>query len=944
MKQERTVKNLLSRKHSLSERFLTILLLVLSVVLCLWAATLMTTSVWAAENEEITNNNEYSWYDDRIEVLYRLELSKPDELYDSKVEEFYMKNDSLYVTPNKVVISGAGNDGGYSFLWWSKNKLESDNITMMAWHENTIKVKNDSSSVLWWFGNSVKWNSDWAPAVLAWWKWNVIDGNNGDVILWGSGNVIQNLSNSVIILWWEGNEIKNWNNVIVWWRKVKVNNVSNIFAFSNGNSDFKPEDSNAFYLNLTNWVWINTGSEKTWMAIWGAVWFWSVDWKICDANNIWVEWILTLGGYGCLVWCTKESVGKWELLDRWSLCEKKCTDNSEKCIKWTDLTLEEGQNYTAFCSSEIPEGAVQCITWEWESYQNVVFQTIRVYNLEDCASIGDNKCAYYCEDGENCEEDNGSQDEPTSCDGWYHLENGKCEPNTKLVDCNEGRKPDYSKYIVKQVLITWLSNSNGWSTPENCGWECDEGYTKGWNACILNKCVWNEPEHAYFLTWSDEWLTVDIQKQVIKYSQKDDDIRCAYLCESGYVAVLGDIGWGNVGYMCDQCESWTYDANNPDVCVRIKDCPEGYVRDSSLGSGCYLKWVCRYSNGLEYTWKSLWSIVWSYWDMEPISTQDFNFKCRDNDKYKWVVEPHTCTYACKTWYYCNGYTCSKPQCKSNKDFGAGSDGKYYYYSTWKAGHYDFHWWYTMIFVTGSNITTSWQFYEEYHNKSGCYYWCPPENRYYVANSVFLWRCGSLDTVAANQYKCGNLYLYWYGVSTGHAEVDKQRWVYTGDYNAVLNRKWSCIWSCEPGSQVMHGVRMTQKWEEEKYGYPSRLFLTWSSGKICYKNCLKDWKYMWNDGKCYSCQQWFKLDEEKLWVTILSGKEYKEYRGCVPDCPSWSVWRYIDGSYVCMLRKVWGSCPEGYVSDASSDWLCYMCLSSLETYVPWSWCVRNASSN
>jgi hypothetical protein len=31
---------------------------------------------------------------------------------------------------------------------------------------------------------------------------------------------------------------------------VKVNEKNNIFAFSNEDSDFEPEDSDAFYLNL----------------------------------------------------------------------------------------------------------------------------------------------------------------------------------------------------------------------------------------------------------------------------------------------------------------------------------------------------------------------------------------------------------------------------------------------------------------------------------------------------------------------------------------------------------------------------------------------------------------------------------------------------------------------------------------------------------------------
>ena len=45
----------------------------------------------------------------------------------------------------------------------------------------------------------------------------------------------------------------------------------------------------------------------------------------------------------------------------------------------------------------IPEWAIKCTSWEWESYTNVVFQTLKVDSLADCEKVGDNKCAYYCE-------------------------------------------------------------------------------------------------------------------------------------------------------------------------------------------------------------------------------------------------------------------------------------------------------------------------------------------------------------------------------------------------------------------------------------------------------------------------------------------------------------------------------------------------------------------
>ncbi len=939
MKQKRKVKSLLPSKYKVGEKFFMVLLLTLSVMLCIWAATLMTTSVWAAEEEtpSSNSNNIYSWYDDKVEVLYKMEFSNPENLYGENgepVDNFYMEDNILYVSPSMVRVKDADNTWAHSFLWWKWNDVKSDNVTMLAWYKNIVNFWNDNASVLWWSGNKVVWNSSQVPVVIAWWRGNqILDNNKWNAILWWDKNKIQHSVDSVI-LWWESNEITG-NNVIIWWKKVKILK-NNIFAFSNENSEFRPESEKTFYLNLTNWVWINADSEKSGMAVWGAVWFWSVGWETCDGDNIWVEWILNLNGYGCLVWCTKASrnnSNKWELLDRWENCENACKSNSNICMSPSEDSLDENQNYTGYCSQNIPDWSIRCTTWEWESYTNVVFQTLKVESQSDCENVGDNKCAYYCAEGD-CE----IPDVPEDCPSWFHVEDWECVSNMKKVPCNKNWKPDNSEYDEsnKNYIILWIDGSR--SEAPSCDWNCINGFVKSWNTCVLStgyKCIWTPPEHAYFITWSDEWLGSDTQNQVIKYSDRDDDTKkCAYLCESWFVAVIKDFGWWNRGYVCDQCESWTQDPKNPDVCVRVEDCPDGYVRDSSMGTGCYLKWVCRYKDGSEYTWRSLWTIVWNYWDMEPISAQDFNFKCIDNDKYRWEVEPHTCTFECQEGSYCNGNAkCEVPKCRSylygQKDE---IDGKNYYYRAGRPGHYDFVGGYSnMIFWTW--VTTSWEFFQKYWNKTGCYYWCPLENRYYIANSVFLWRCGSLWTVEANQKKCEKIYLYWYGVSVKKPQVDKQAWQYTGNYQAVKDGALSCTWSCEPGSQPMFATRMTENTAKdiEQYGYPKRLFLTWSSGKICYKECKKDGKFMNDDGRCESCQAGYKLDENQLWTSVINGVTYQEYRWCTPDCPDWTVWQ----NNACMQKKIWGICPEGYVSEW---WNCYKCLSDSQVYVQWKWCI------
>lgn len=529
MKQKRTVKSLLSNEYKLGEKVFTVLLLTLSVMLCLWAATLMTTSVWAAEEENPSNsNNIYSWYDDKVEVLYKMEFSNPENLYDENgepVDNFYMEDNILYVSPNMIRVKNSGNTWNHSFLWWEWNDVKSYNVTMLAWYKNIVENNGDNASLLWWSGNKVAWNSSQVP-VIAWWKGNqILDNNKWNVILWWDKNKIQHSADS-IILWWENNEITA-NYVVIWWKKVKISGEHYIFAFSNENSQFEPQTEKTFYLNLTNWVWINADSEKTGMAVWGAVWFWSVGWETCNSNNIWVEWILNLGGYGCLVWCTKKSSDseKWELLDRWENCEKGCATSS-KCMNFTEWNSNENQNYIGYCSQEIPEWAIKCTSWEWESYTNVVFQTLRVDSQNDCGKVGDNKCAYYCEWGDcdlpNNEPDpvtppeepsntfkciweapseanhrvakEGSQDSLTQdiewhrakndsdvkcayvCNPAYHREWDKCEPNTREVECKQEWAPENSKYILK-TEIQWSSDGN-WPEIPNCEWNCVDGFVE----------------------------------------------------------------------------------------------------------------------------------------------------------------------------------------------------------------------------------------------------------------------------------------------------------------------------------------------------------------------------------------------------------------------------------------------------------------------------------
>ena len=484
MKQKRKVKSLIPHKIDKSGTLLTVLLLILSVVLCLGSASLMTVSVWAIWNDDDFNIT-YSWLDDKVEVLYELQFTDPETLWWEPVNELHVKNGSLYLTPNQVIFNETGVDwddnvvdtGKYiNVLWWEWNIVDADGVAIIAWYKNIVDDDSANSSVLWWDENELGWFDDEnrAPSVMAWWKNNKIIKNSGDVIIWWENNQISGSSNS-FILWWEGNEVDWWSNVIVWWKNVKVSGVDNVFAFSDTESDFEPESSNAFYLDLTNWVGISADSTRRWVSVSGTVWFWDVviagSRRIpCDENNIWLEWSWDW----CLVWCTEVSMNewKWELLDRWSLCEDKCARNSKCLYTPVDTGLDERLDYSGACITDhiYIENATRCTTWENESYKNVAFEGVLIDREEPCPTTGNNKCVFRCDPGFHLTWDIAWWSSEVMCYRdcelpWDHTK--KIKHNETVTGYNiEDVYCSNDEYVFPYQLTPKVANAK---SPETCG-------------------------------------------------------------------------------------------------------------------------------------------------------------------------------------------------------------------------------------------------------------------------------------------------------------------------------------------------------------------------------------------------------------------------------------------------------------------------------------------
>ncbi len=105
-----------------------------------------------------------------------------------------------------------------------------------------------------------------------------------------------------------------------------------------------------------------------------------------------------------------------------------------------------------------------------------------------CAGAGEECVDGRCVEKVECT----SENEKEVCPGSECTEDGLCL-NSKEVSCWAAAAPAYATIIESRVTITWTA-ADGWSTPENCRWECDEGFelTDDGKACettVVTECT-----------------------------------------------------------------------------------------------------------------------------------------------------------------------------------------------------------------------------------------------------------------------------------------------------------------------------------------------------------------------------------------------------------------------------------------------------------------------
>lgn len=632
MKQKRKVKNLLLQEESNRSVLITALLFILSLILCVWSASLLTMSVWAAEPETTDSRYiAYTWLDDNREVLYDMQFVDPENM-ENVVNKLYVSGYNLYITWNSVVVNKnkVSKDSNGNIFWWDNNSLNSNNVNIIAW-ENIVVSWSDNSVILWWNGNEIG-NSDYT--VVVWWKNNTGEQLESSALIWWDGN-LSKYSKNVFILWWNGNSVISRNNVIIWWLWwIRVFSTGwNIFAFSN--RGLSPKTSNAFYLDVENGVWINVPSSE-WLAVKGAisVWYLSINVTVnqCDTGSLWVIWSWN----GCLVGCTKKSMENgrwWELFDRWEECRKACLNDSY--CSFNEKTEDVGENseenfndkdYDSFCT-DYPDYATPCFSWSLQNYKNVVFETNLIDSNVSCPSLEwENKCVF-------------------KCNSWYHLTGDVAWWNSSRKECYSDCSFIYKNWptvpLEHNQTIIWYSLPN-----QNCSYNISNG--------TITTCA-NRKQTFICNNWTvyiaKNWVATQNKAANNTYYENCElkEYNCPIwpkdfnLTKTSIESIDTDIQWNDVDRSITNWKRWVYR-----LCLDYK--PVGWSNEQC--SVAYEKVGGVYDKHYQLERCNDWYKTWVW----------FEYECKQQCKHNGVTVNHNQSY---TFYKTDSETCEKT-CEGEK--------------------------------------------------------------------------------------------------------------------------------------------------------------------------------------------------------------------------------------------------------------------------------------
>lgn len=610
MEQKRKVKSLISKTNNWELWCFSKFLIILSCLLCFWALGLILFPMSFVDAANTASNEvNYQWLEEKKEVLYKLDFVRKTNL-SGIVSTVSVDDrwgiDKLYITPIPIVIKKWYSSNNYiwvymsgkyvNLLWWNGLKISWDNVTIIWWSDFTVNKSNDNVTIMWWNWNKIisTSTSSSVPNVIIWGKSNKVKWNNA-VILWWKGNEVYGKDS--FILWWEGNTISwsNVGNVIVAWYKVTASQ-SNIFAFSNDNNWFIPKKSNAFYINVQKWLWINNNAKK-WLESRGAVSFWNL--PSCTSNCNWLIWMSagSLKGYS-----NGGLKGIWNDGDT----TVDVVDEQWYCTGDDYLKVQAGEERYRSCWTEA------------DTYNNVVFETKLLTWLDNnCGGVipaWKNPCVFVCTWG-------------------YHYNSGTCKKDCK-VPWSE------SEYRVHGNTIVWYTASGSTCNAE-------------WSACgslrVSLRCddgVWKKYKGAANLQYDLDWNLILFQT-----CGSSPNVSCDKNVYQ-YTKIIDN--WKNLG----SCNDYNVNSNNCISVPYYKwRC---YINHTLTGtnctlwedtSGCKCKPDFRWVDCSNLPENSVW-VKTSYKQVaENVDYDKWSPRVNPYIYYKNTIESsNKCTYRCDTWY------------------------------------------------------------------------------------------------------------------------------------------------------------------------------------------------------------------------------------------------------------------------------------------------------
>jgi hypothetical protein len=174
--------------------------------------------------------------------------------------------------------------------------------------------------------------------------------------------------------------------------------------------------------------------------------------------------------------------------------------------------------------------------------------------------------------------------EPLICETNQHIENGVCELNSKMVNCDENNNnPENSVDILENVEVNWVNDS--WETAELCDFECITNYHLETLLCISNtkqvECNNNNENPA-----NSRDILIDLTINWNENTQEWEEIPlCAWACDTAYHNENG-LCVSNIKEV--ECESGL----NPENSVEVIENVEITWNGNSWSEAPECRWNC----------------------------------------------------------------------------------------------------------------------------------------------------------------------------------------------------------------------------------------------------------------------------------------------------------------------------------------------------------------